>query len=54
MIPIADHKKFAILQMTISTPSDFITNADGYFFYTPASHPKISSKVLRKVLLLHL
>ena len=54
VIPIADHKKFAILQMTIRTPSDFITNADGNFFYTFASHPKISSKVLRKVLLLHL
>ena len=54
VIPIADHKKFAILQMTIRTPSDFITNADGNFFYTLASHPKISSKVLRKVLLLHL
>ena len=54
VIPIADHKKFAILQMTIMTPSDFISNADGYFFYTLASSPKVSSKVLRRVLLLHL
>ena len=54
VIPIADHKKFVILQMTIMTPSDFISNADGNFFYTLASSPKVSSKVLRRVLLLHL
>jgi len=38
VIPIADHKKFAILQMIIMTPSDFISNADGNFFYTLASN----------------
>ena len=54
VIPIADHKKFAILQMKIMTPSDFISNADGNFFYALASSPKVSSKVLRRVLLLHL
>jgi len=30
-IPIADDKKFSMLQMTIITPSDFISNADGNF-----------------------
>ena len=54
VIPIADHKKFAILHMTIMTPSDFTTNADGKFFYSLASHPNLTSKVFRRVLLLHL
>ena len=54
VIPIADHKRFAILQMTIMTPSDFISNADGNFFYTLASNPKVSSHVLRRALMLHL
>ena len=54
VIPIADHKTFAILHMSIRTPSDFTTNADGIFFHTLASHPKVSSKVSRRVLLLHL
>ena len=43
-----------ILQMTIRTPSDFVTNADCNFFHTMASHPQTSSKVLRGVLLLYL
>lgn len=54
VIPIADHKTFTILQMSIRSPSDFTTNADGNFFHMLASHPKTSSKVFRRVLLLHL
>jgi hypothetical protein len=44
-------QKFAILQMSIRTPSGYTTNADGNFFHTLASHPKISAKVLRRLLL---
>ena len=54
VIPIADHKEFAILKMTTKSPSDFTSSADGNFFHTLASHPTISSKVFRRVLLLHL
>ena len=54
VIPIADHKTFAILQMSVRSPRDFTTNADGNFFHMLASHPKISSRVFRRVLLLHL
>jgi hypothetical protein len=54
VIPIADPKEFAILQMTIETPRVFTASADGNFFYTLASNPDISSKVSRRVLLLHL
>ena len=54
IIPIADHRTFAILQMSIRSPSDFTANADGTFFHTLASQPNISSKVFRRVLLLHL
>jgi len=54
VIPNADHNTFAILQISTRTPSDFTPNADGNFFHTLASHPEISSKVFRRVLLLHL
>ena len=54
VIPIADHKTFAILQMSVRSQRDFTTNADGNFFHMLASHPKISSRVFRRVLLLHL
>lgn len=54
VIPVAEHTGFRIIPLSIMTPSDYISNADGMFFYRLALDPKVSSKVLRKVLLLHL
>ena len=53
MMPLVDYRAFTIDHQKV-TLSDSLLFADGFFFYTLASHRAVSSKVLRKVLMLHL
>ena len=53
VMPLADYRRFTIDHQTV-TLSDSLLFADGFFFYTLASHRAVSSKILREVMMLHL
>ena len=53
VLPLVDYRGFTIDHQKV-TLNDSLLFADGFFFYTLASHRAVSSKVLRKVLMFHL
>jgi len=51
---VVDYGAFKSTKKKFETPRDFFSSADGFFFNRMASHGSISSRVVRRVLLLHL
>lgn len=54
IIPVAETSSYNIGHLKPTSPNEYLTNADGFFFYRLVSHPNTSSDVIRRVLLLHL
>lgn len=53
VMPLVDYRRFTIDHQKVSL-RDHLLFADGFFFYTLASHWNTSSAVLRKAMMLHL
>jgi len=54
VFPVAETHSFNVEYLNVTSPSDYLRNADGFFFFRLASNPKLSSSVIRRALLLHL